>query len=62
MVLPIGDDAGEQIGPPQEWAVLGRDAAQHDVVAAAGADVPAVEHELLGHELHLRGLVVDAAW
>ena len=50
MVLPVGDDAGEQIGPAQERAVRRREAAEHDVVAAAGADMPAVEHELLGAE------------
>ena len=54
MVLPVGDDAGEQVGPAQERAVGRRDAAEHDVVAAAGADVAAVEHELLGAEADLR--------
>ena len=50
MVLPVGDDAGEQIGAAQERAVGRRDAAEHDVIAAAGADMTAVEHELLGAE------------
>ena len=59
MVLPIGDDAGEQIGTPQEWAVGRRDAAEDDVVAAAGADLSSVDHELLGREPYLLCFVVD---
>ena len=50
MVLPVGDQAAQQVGPAQERAVGRRRAAEHDVVAAAGAGVPAVEHELLGAE------------
>ena len=41
---------GEQVGAAQERAVGRRLAAEHDVVAAAGAGVAAVEHELLGAE------------
>ena len=48
MIQPVADEALEQIGAPQERAVGRRRAAEHDVVAAAGAGVPAVEHELLG--------------
>ena len=59
MVLPIGDDAPQQIGAPQEGAVGRRDAAEHDVIAAAGADVPAVQHELLCAEADVASLVVD---
>ena len=37
---------------------VGRRAAEHEVIAAAGAGVPAVEHELLGDEPRLaRGFV-----
>ena len=50
MILPVGDDTGEQIGSAQEWAVGGRHATEHDVVAAASADVAAVEGKLLGAE------------
>ena len=56
VVLPVGDDAGEQVGAAQERAVGRRDAAGDDVVAAAGADVAAVEPELLGAEAELRRL------
>ena len=59
MVLPIGDDAGQQVRPPQERAVGRRHAAEHDVVAAAGADVAAIEPELLGAQADLGGLLVD---
>ena len=48
VVVPVADQAAQQIGPPQERAVAGRGAAEHEVIAAAGAGVAAVEHELLG--------------
>ena len=48
MVVPVGDQAAEQVGPAQDRAVGRRRPAEHDVVAAAGAGVPAVDHELLG--------------
>src|SRR6188472_3058739 len=43
MVVPIGNQAAEQIGSAQEGAVWRCRAAEHDVVAAAGACVRAVE-------------------
>ena len=48
MVLPVGDEAAQQVGPAQQRAVRRRRAAERDVIAAAGARVAAVEHELLG--------------
>ena len=50
MVLPIGDEAAQQVGPAQQRAVGRRRAAERDVIAAAGARMPAVEHEFLGAE------------
>ncbi len=50
VVLPVGDQAGQHIGAAQEGAVGRRRTAEGDVVAAAGAGVAAVEHELLGGE------------
>ena len=50
MVVPVADQAAQQIRPAQERAVGRRRAADDDVVAAAGAGVAAVEHELLGAE------------
>jgi hypothetical protein len=58
VVLPIREQAGEHVGTTQERAVGGRRAAEHEVVAAAGAGVAAIDHELLGRQARLpRGLV-----
>ena len=59
VVVPVGDQAAEQVGPAEERAVGRRRAAEDDVVAAAGAGVPAVEHELLGAQPRLPGLLVE---
>ena len=59
MVVPVADQAAQQIRPPQERAVRRRRAAEDDVVAAAGAGVAAVEHELLGAEPRLPRLFVE---
>jgi hypothetical protein len=53
MVVPVRDHAGEQIGPAQERRIARRRAAEHEVVAAAGAGVAPVEHELLGRQPRL---------
>ncbi len=50
VVVPVAEQAPQQIGPAQERTVGRRRAAEHDVIAAAGAGMPAVEHELLGAE------------
>src|SRR5256886_6963535 len=50
MALPIEDHALEQVRPAQEGAVGCGRSSQHDVITAAGADVAAVEHELVGAE------------
>ena len=59
VVLPVGDEALQQVGPAQQRAVGGRRAAQRHVVAAAGAGVAAVEHELLGAEPRLPRFLVQ---
>ena len=59
MVLPIRDQAAQQIGPAQEWTIGRGRAAEHDVIAAAGAGVAAVEHELLGAEPRQPRFFVD---
>ena len=59
MALPVQHQALQQVGPAQERAVVGRRAADHDVVAAAGAGVAAVDHELVGAEPRLARLLVD---
>ena len=59
MVVPVGDQAAQQIGPPQQRAVVRRRPADHDVVAAAGAGVAAVDQELLGAEARLPRFLVE---
>ena len=49
MVLPIGDQALQQIGTAQERTVGRRlRRAHHNMIAAAGAGMAAVEQEFLG--------------
>ena len=60
--LPVQDQAVQQVGPAQEGAVHRRRAAHHDMVAAAGAGVAAVDHELVGAEAALARLLVDGRW
>ncbi len=50
VVLPVADQAHQQIGPSQAGRIGGRGRANRDVVAATGAGVAAVEHEFLGAE------------
>ena len=59
MVLPIGDQAPQQIGPAQERRVRRARGADHDVIAAARAGVAAVEHEFLGAEPRLPRFFVE---
>ena len=59
VVLPVGEEAAEQVGAAQQRAVGRRRAAEGHVVAAAGAGVGAVEGELLRSEAGLVGLLVD---
>ena len=60
MVVPIGQQRAEQVGAAEKRAVGRRRAAKHDVIAAAGAGVPAVEHEFFGAEPRLPGIFVQA--
>ena len=59
MALPVQHQAFQQIRAAQERAVGGVGAADHDMVAAAGAGVAAVDHELVGAEARLARLLVD---
>ncbi len=54
----IEHQALEQIGPPQERAVGRAQAAEHDVIAAAGAGMAAVDHEFVGAEPAGAGVLV----
>ncbi len=46
--MPIADQAAQQVGTPQKRRITRRRAAQHEVVAAAGTGVAAIDHEFLG--------------
>ena len=59
VVLPIGDEALQQVGAAQQRAVGRGGASERHVVAAAGAGVAAVEHELLGGEPREARLLVE---
>ena len=59
MVVPVADQASQQIGSSQERAVVGRGAAQHEVIAAAGAGVATVQHEFFGRQADCRALLVE---
>ncbi len=60
MALPVEHEALEQVGAAQERRVGRRRAAHDDMVAAAGAGVAAVGHELVGAEPALARVLVDA--
>ena len=60
MPLPEQDEALQQVRPAQERRVGGARAAEHDVVAAAGAGMAPVDHELFRAEARLAGLLVEA--
>ena len=59
VIVPVGDQAPQQVGTPEERAVCRRRAAQDDVIAAAGPGVASVEHELLGREAHLPRIFIE---
>ena len=49
----------KQVGPAQERRVRRRRAAEHHMIAAAGADMPSVDHELVGAEPRLPRVLVE---
>ena len=59
VVVPVRDQAGEQIRPTQERAISRRGPAQYEVVTAASARMAAVEHEFLGAQVGLVGRFVQ---
>ena len=61
MALPVEDEALQQVRPAQERAVRRMGAANHDMVAAAGAGMAAVGHELLGAEPRLPRVLIEIA-
>ena len=53
MVVPVGNQAAQQLGLAQEGTVGRRGAAQHKMVAAAGAGVAAIVHEFFSRQARL---------
>ena len=60
MVVPVSDQAAQQIRPSQERTVARRGTAQHHMVAAAGSTVFAVEIEFFRAEAGLPRVLVQA--
>ena len=60
MALPVQHEALQQIGPAQERRIRRRAAADHDMIAAAGAGVAAVDQKTVGAEPRLRGVLIQA--
>ena len=59
VTLPEMDQAFQQVGTAQERAVGWFDPAHNHVVAAAGAGVASVDHELVRAQTALAGLLID---
>ncbi len=59
MVVPIGDQAAQQVRAAQKRRIDRRRPAEHEVIAAAGSGVPPIEHELLGGKTRLTGGFVE---
>ena len=59
VVVPEAQQRLQQVRPAQEGAVLRAGRAHDHVVAAAGADMAAVEHEFLGRQAELAGFLVQ---
>ena len=60
VVLPVGDQAAQEVRAAQQWRVCRRGPAQGEVVAATGPGVGAVLVELLGRQPDVAGVVVEA--
>ena len=59
MALPLQHKAFQEVWSAKERAVIGGRSADDDMVAAAGAGVAAVDHELVGAKPRLPCLLVD---
>ena len=59
MPQPMDDQALQQVGTAEEGAVERRRPADHDMIAAAGSGMLAVDHELVGAEPREPRLLVD---
>src|SRR5688572_26117464 len=59
MVVPKCCETAQQIRTTEEWTIGRSRTAQHDVIAAAGAGVSAIEHELLGAQPRQPRLLIE---
>ncbi len=59
VVMPVTDQAAQQIRAAQERRILGRGAAEYEVVATAGAGVAPVDHEFFRGQSGLSRLFVE---
>ena len=58
VILPVTDQAAQQIGTTQDRAVDRRRATQDDVVSATSADMTAIEQEFFGAEIAMARFLV----
>ena len=59
VVVPVQQQAGEQLGPPQERAIGRAGTAHHKVVAAASPRVTTIGHELFGRQARFKRRLVQ---
>ncbi len=59
VILPIANEALEEIGAAQERAVRNGRTTKHNVVAAAGADVPSIEQEFFRGEIAVTRFLIE---
>ncbi len=59
MVVPVGEQAAQQVGSAQERGIADRGAAKDEMITTAGAGMPAVEHEFLAREARQAGRLVQ---
>src|SRR3954469_7013654 len=60
MALPVQNETLQEIGAAQERRILRRRAADHDMIAAAGAGVTAVDQKTVGAEPDLCSVFIQA--
>ena len=61
MVVPVRNQAAQQIGTAQERRVVRCRGPEHEVIAAAGTGMAAVEHELLAAQARLAGSFIQVS-
>ncbi len=59
MVVPVGQQAAEQIGAAQERAIAGRRSSKHEMVAASCSGMPPDQIKLVGPQTRGLGFFVN---